>query len=500
MRIGSSKEITNIEKSAIEEYGIPSIVLMENAALKLLKNINIDECGHVTIVCGNGNNGGDGLALARLLISFNKDIKIFLINPSKKLSKNCKLNFNILIKMGININLIESKTDLTYLKNSIRSSDILIDGIFGTGLTRDITGVYAKVIESINKYASYILSIDVPSGFNSDTGNIMGIAVEANKTITFQLYKKGFLSYESEKYTGKIILEELNIPKIILEKNHNNVFMSTYNLVKKNIPIRSKYNHKGDFGKILIFAGSRGFTGAAFICTESAVKTGSGLITLACHKDIEDILCEKLTEAMVINYSSINNYKKFLVTSNVIAFGPGMGNTEETLSLLKNILLNYKNSLVIDADGINILKDNLNLLDGISNKVILTPHVAEMSRISGYTIEYINNNRLNVAIEFAKKHNVIILLKGFYTVITDGDTTYVNPTGNSAMASGGMGDCLTGIITSLIGQKLDPLMACVVGAYIHGYIGNSLSENMYCVNATHIIEKIPYILKKMQHN
>lgn len=499
MRIGSSKEIRNIDKSAIEEYGIPSILLMENAALKLFKYLNTDEYECITIVCGNGNNGGDGLALARLLISVDKKIKIFLINSSKKLSNDCKLNFDILIKMGIDINLIKDKEDLTYLKNSISSSNVLIDGIFGTGLSRNITGIYTDVIESINKYAKYIISIDVPSGFNSDTGNIMGVAVRADETITFQLYKSGFLNYESKKYTGKIILEELNIPKIILEKNHKNIFMSSYDLVKSNIPLRNKYNHKGDFGKVLIFAGSRGFTGSAFICTESAVKTGSGLITLACHKDIENILCEKLTEAMVTNYSRFNNYKKVLATSNAIAFGPGIGNTEETLKLLINILSNYKNPLVIDADGINILKDNLYLLDGISNKIVLTPHVAEMSRISGYTIEYINNNRLNVAIEFAKKHKVIILLKGFYTIITDGDITYVNPTGNSAMASGGMGDCLTGIITSLIGQKVEPLMACVVGAYIHGYIGNILSENMYCVNATHIIEKIPYILKEMQH-
>ena len=494
MRIGSSQEIKSIDKSCIEQYGIPSIVLMENAALKLLKNIDITKCDKVTIVCGNGNNGGDGLALARLLIANRKEVTVFIIANSNGMSKDCKVNLNVLENLNASIKYIHSSDDIDDLKKCIVNSDIVVDGIFGTGLSRDITGVYKDIIEGINICSKYTIAIDIPSGLNSDTGKVMGCCIEAKKTISFQLYKIGFLNYESKKYLGEIILEELNIPEIIVEENHNKIFMTTKEFIRKNIPVRDLYKHKGDFGRSIIFAGSDGLSGAAYICTQSVVRAGGGLVTLCCHKDIQSILSNKLTESMTITYN--DDYIDMVENADVVALGPGMGANEFTLSILKKIITSNK-PIVIDADGINVLQDNLHLLKTSTNKVIITPHLGEMSRLTGYSIEYIKENRLKVAIEFARNNSVIVLLKGFNTIITDGKSMYINPTGNSSMASGGMGDCLTGIITSLIGQRVDPFKSAILGAYIHGYIGDKLSENMYCVNAIHIIEQLPYVLKEL---
>lgn len=494
MRIGSSQEVRNIDKSCIEQYGIPSMVLMENAALKLLKNIDIETNKKFTIICGSGNNGGDGLALARLLIANRKEVSIFIVATSKEMSKDCKINLNILEQIKASIKYIHNKQEIGNLKECIFNSDIVIDGIFGTGISREITGVYKDVIEGINKWSKYTMAIDVPSGLNSDTGEVMGCCIEATKTITFQLYKIGFLNYESMKYLGEVILEEINIPEIIVESNHNKIFMTTKDFIKENTPVRDRYKHKGDFGRSIIFAGTEGFSGAAYICTQAVVRSGGGLVTLCCHKEIQNILSEKLTEAMTITFE--NEYENMVKKSDVVAFGPGMGNSKFTLSILEKIVTSNK-PLVIDADGVNVLQGKLHLLKVSTNKVIITPHLGEMATLTGYSIEYIKENRIKVAIEFAKNNGVIVLLKGFNTIITDGESTYVNPTGNSSMASGGMGDCLTGIITSLIGQKVEPFKAAILGAYIHGYIGEKLSENMYCVNATHIIEQLPYVLKEI---
>lgn len=494
MRIGSSQEIKNIDRSCIEQFNIPSIVLMENAALKVLKNIDIKNNNKFIVVCGNGNNGGDGLALARLLLANKKEVRVFILNNSKKMSEDYKTNLKILEKLKIQIKYIHNNEDVNSLRESIVNSDIIIDGILGIGLSRQVTGIYADVINVINNYSKYTIAIDVPSGLNSDTGEIMGACIKATQTITFQLYKIGFLNYEVKEYLGDILLEEINIPDNIVENNHNKIFMTSKGFVQKNIPIRDRYKHKGDFGRSIIFAGSEGFSGAAYICTEAIVRSGGGLVTLCCPKGIQYILSNKLTEAMTITYE--DDYNENVEKSDVIAFGPGMGNNKFTLTVLEKIIRSNK-QIVIDADGINVLKDNLHLLKLATKKIIITPHLGEMATVTGYSIDYIKNNRIQVAKEFAKNNGIIVLLKGFNTIVTDGESTYINPTGNSSMASGGMGDCLTGIITSLISQKIDIYKSAIIGAYIHGYIGDKLSENMYCVNATHIIEQLPYVLKEL---
>lgn len=498
MEIASSSIMRRIDKYCIEVLKIPGIVLMENAALKVVNNINLKDFESFLILCGSGNNGGDGFAVARHLFANDKKIEVFLIGSEEKMTSDCRTNYNVLKNMGIKINKVNNLEDANELKEAAERCDMTIDALFGTGITRNIEGIYDLAVTVINENSKFILSVDVPSGFNGDNGKVMGNCIEADKTITFESYKKGFLAYGSDRYTGEVIVEKIGIPRCAGDKFYNKEIITDKAFVKDNLKIRNKYSHKGDYGRVLVVAGSKGFTGAAYICTEAAVRSGAGLVTLACPEGIQDVLSSKLVEAMTVNLNDENKIKRLIEKSDAVAIGPGMGNNENTLEILKFVLSNANCPVVIDADGINVLKDNMHLLKDKSCRVIITPHVGEMSRITGLHGEYINENRIEVSKKLAKDYGVIVLLKGYNTVITDGEYAFINPSGNSAMASGGMGDCLTGIIASFAAQKYEPLIAACLGAFIHGYSGEKLSKNMFCVNASHVLESIPYVIKELQ--
>ncbi|MDD3225165.1 MAG: NAD(P)H-hydrate dehydratase [Clostridium sp.] len=497
MNVARADTMRSIDDYCINELKIPEIVLMENAALKVLKNIDTYNNESFVIVCGFGNNGGDGFALSRQLIAINKKVDIFLIGSCDKLSSSCRVNYDILRNMGVAINEI-SKFD--YFLDCLKSSDVTIDALFGTGLKRDICGTFKKVVDAINDNSKYVVSIDVPSGLHSDTGIVMGSAVRADSTVTFELLKRGFLGDGASDFTGKVFTENIGVPDFVLDKFKTGETVLSSHDIKKYIKPRDKYAHKGDFGRVVLFAGSSEYTGASYISTEASVKTGSGLVTLCCPQDIVPALRIKLTEAMIASFDEEERCQKLMLKADALAFGPGMGNTEITFNMLKRVINSAKCPIVIDADGLNALSCNLGLLKSIKIKAILTPHLGEMSRLTGFDIDYIKHNRIDVAEKFAKDYGVILLLKGHNTVITDGKTTYINPTGNSAMASGGMGDCLTGIIASLVSQGLSPLMAAAVGAYIHGYTGDLLSKSAYCVSAGDLLSKLPYSIKKFMED
>lgn len=498
MRIGTSKNSSDVDRACVERLGIPLMVLMENAALKVVKHLNIDEYSSYVIICGAGNNGGDGLAAARHLYVLGKKVEVFIVlNGSGNMSECCKANYNILKNMGVEINEVSKDENLDKLKTSLLEAEVTVDGIFGTGLNRDVEGIFKKAIEAINEYSNYTVSIDIPSGMNGDSGKILGCCVKADKTICFEFYKRGFLNYKSSEFTGDIMVESIGIPQSTLNEFHNNEFILEKSHINKNLKPRSKYGHKGDYGRVVIIAGSEGFSGAAYIATEATVKSGSGLVTLCCSRDIQEILSSKLSEAMTCNYENTERLLELINNSDAIAIGPGLGNNEGTLELLKLVIEESKCPIIIDADGLNVLSKNLNLLKKSKNPIIITPHPGEMSRLTGLTVAEINSSRLDIAKKFAQEHNIIVVLKGYETVITDGHKLYINPTGNSAMASGGMGDCLTGIIASFVAQGLSPLEAAACGAYIHGYAGDRLSKDRYCVNARDIIEEIPYVMKEI---
>ena len=495
MKIGNSELTRNIDNYCINELKIPSIVLMENAAINVVKNIDFEKFKSFTIVCGTGNNGGDGLAVARQLFSMNMKLDIFIIG-NHSMSKDCNVNYDILKNMRINIKHIVKSDDIEELNEALSKNDMTIDAIFGIGLTRKIEGIYEEVINYINDRSKYTLAIDIPSGMKCDSFGVLGEAVKADITISFETYKKGFLAYEGEKYTGCVKVEKIGIPDYVVNKFHNKEYLIEINDIKNIMKKRSKYSHKGDFGRITIIAGSESFTGAAYISSQAAVRSGGGLITLCTKNSIVDILKSKLVEAMTMSYVD-SRFESLILNSDSIAMGPGMGNDESTFKMVSKILSMEGCSVVLDADALNVLKDNLDLLKNSKRKIVITPHMGEMSRLTGLPINELVNNRIDIAVDFANKYRVFVLLKGYNTIITDGKEVYINSSGNSKMASGGMGDALTGIIASFIGQGYETFKATILGAFLHGYCGDVLSKDMFCVNASHVIEKLPYVLESL---
>lgn len=495
MNIVTVETMKKLDNYCINNLKIPGIVLMENAALKVIKNIDISNYNSFCIFCAKGNNGGDGFAVARHLYNIGKNINVFLVGSESNMSEDCKINYNILKNLGIKVNIINTESQIPVVNNIIKSSDMTIDAIFGTGLSRNIEGIYAQVIKSINANSKYTLSIDIPSGLSGNTGDVLKNCINADKTISFQLYKKGFFKYGADKFLGNLSIENIGIPKSIIKKFDTGEFILSKSKIRSVFKKRNKYAHKGNFGRVLIIAGSKGFSGAAYISTESAVKSGAGLVTLACRENIQDIMSSKLVEAMTLRLEETKKLANSIEKSDSIGIGPGMGNNDVTLSILKEVIDKCRNVVVIDADGINVLSNNLDLLKNKKCNVIITPHPGEMSRITGLSVGEIENNRVDVAKKFAREYGVILVLKGYNTVITDGFFTAINSTGNSAMASGGMGDCLTGIITSLAAQGYKAFEAACIGVYIHGLCGDILSRDMFCVSASDIMNKIPYVLK-----
>lgn len=498
MKIVTSEIMKQIDKYCIKTLNIPGTVLMENAAIKVIDNIDLQKYKSFSVICGKGNNGGDGLAIARHLIVLEKEVDVFLIGTEEGMTDDAKINLNILKSMGKKIFRISNLEDVNDLRDAIDKNDAAIDAIFGTGLVRNVEGIYDQVISVINENSKYTISVDVPSGFESNTGKVLGNCVRANKTVTFQMYKRGFLSYGTDKLTGEIVVTNIGIPNQVIDKFHNKEFIMDKAMIENNLQVRDKYCYKGDYGRVLIMAGSSGFTGAAYIAAQGAVRSGAGLVTLCCSKEIQPVLSTKLVEAMTVPIEDKDKVDELIQKCNAIAVGPGMGISEETREILCNVIRKAKCPIVIDADGINVLKDNLSILKENQSEIILTPHFGEMSNIIGKPIDYIRENRMEVAKKFAKENGVIVLLKGYNTVISDGNVTIINPTGNSSMASGGMGDCLTGMITAFIGQGYKPLQSACIATFIHGYAGESLSKNMFSVNASHILEKIPFVIKEFQ--
>jgi len=496
MKVSKGELIRNIDQYSIEKLGIPSIILMENAALGVIKHLMLNEMEYYVVICGRGNNGGDALAVARHLITAGKKVSVFSIglNP---MSKDCGVNHDILCNMGVKITNISNVEDIQFLRDSIIRSDVVIDGIFGIGLKREVRGVYDLAITVINETSKKTISIDVPSGFSGDTGLVLGNCIKASKTITFETYKRGFLNYGSHENTGEVVIEKIGIPDFVVEKYHNKEFFLERKFIQKKTKERARYSHKGNYGHVMVIAGSEGMTGASTITTKAAVKSGAGLTTLISCEEALQAVRNFVPEAMWKKNDDNQGIETLMEKVNSIAIGPGLGNSNETLNNVKRVLKNTDSTVVIDADAINVLEGKTNLLKEAKCNVIITPHPGEMARLTGMEIKEVERNRIEIAKEFAREHGVIVVLKGYNTIITNGDVSYINPTGNGAMANGGMGDCLTGIISSLCAQGYSSMDASCIGVYAHGECGDKVSEHKFVVTATDIIDNISKTIKEL---
>ncbi|MBM7559784.1 NAD(P)H-hydrate dehydratase [Marinitoga litoralis] len=473
MYILTAEEMKKIDELTSKEYGISSEVLMEQAAISIYNEIikEFNKQTHFLFVLGTGNNGGDGLAAARLLYNEGyRNIKIAITGNNK--SELFQKQYETLIKFGFN-NFIEIDNNF---KNHVSTSECIIDGIIGIGLNGELKKETQEVIETINKYKrGYIISIDIPSGIDSNTGKVLGNAIVADKTITFGSYKLGHIFFPGREYSGKVVVSPLSFPKSLFNISYRELV--TKEMVKSLLPKRPKFSHKFDFGNVLILAGSSEFPGASVLSAIGAQKIGAGLVKLITPSALSSSIL--LHEPGII-YKSLN--KKFfslkdldliskdIRKASVIVIGPGLGRSNETMQFVRAVVENSKVPIVVDADALYAV-DALKLRDNI----VLTPHVGEMQRIVR-TDEIDVRQNYEYTEYFAKYRKATILFKDVTTIITNGEKTFFNITGNTALSKGGSGDLLTGIIAGLIAQKLSVLEASIVASYLSGRTAEILSS------------------------
>lgn len=446
------------------------------------------------IFCGNGNNGADGLAIGRKLIFDNKDVLFILLKPRKNPTEEFQVNFNILKSLKVNMMIIDDIDKLDEIQHLIEDFPIVIDSIFGIGLDRKLNDFYFKIIDIINNSNKKIIAVDVPSGLDADSGRPLGSAVKAHITYTVEVIKKGFIEYSALEYLGDLKVIQIGIPENVKQANNENIYALSRESYRNKLIKRKIYGHKGNYGRAVLVAGSIGCLGAARLATESCIRSGAGLTTLITSSEGRKLLSGSLVEGMLATFEDNEKVKYLLSKADAVAFGPGIKEDEESMKLLEEIIIDSPSSIIIDAGGINLLSKNKKCLCAVKDKVILTPHPGEMARLIGKDISYVEKNRIECSRAFAKQYKCIVLLKGYNTVVTDGKNVFINKTGNSKMASGGMGDTLTGIITALVAQGYSNMDATLLGAYIHGLAAEYSARDRYSIIARDLIESIPFVM------
>ncbi|MHB1001235.1 MAG: NAD(P)H-hydrate dehydratase [Armatimonadota bacterium] len=482
VKLSTAAQMREFDRRAIEEYGIPGIVLMENAGrhvYQVVYDILVPLAGqHVTVIAGKGNNGGDGFVAARHLRDAGACIDLFLIGDPSSVKGDARINLDILLKTGMKVNTLNSISDLDI---SLERSHAVIDAIFGTGLKGDVTGLAADVIDAVNSCGKPVIAVDIPSGLDADTGRIWGTCVEADYTVTFALPKIGLFTYPGADYAGKVVVGDIGIPHQLYDSI--DVEIISGESVSNRLPDRSGSAHKGTFGTTVVIAGSRGMTGAAAMASEAALRIGAGLSVLCVPTGIQDIMAVKLTEVMTrglpetaagtLSSTAVHDALSVCGKSASVVLGCGLGFNDETCRFVWHFVPAIEKPLVIDADGLNCLAENPDTLNNLHNNVILTPHPGEMARLLGTTTADIQSNRLEAVKQAVSRFKCVVVLKGAGTLVAGPDgKIFHNITGNPGMATGGTGDVLAGTIGGLLSQGLSPVDAAVCGVYLHGSAGD----------------------------
>jgi len=516
-----------IDRITIQEIGIPAMVLMERAALKVYEHTvqvlkKQNQKGSVLAVCGIGNNGGDGIAAARMLHQAGFLVKIFVIGDMKKATVQMQEQVAIAKTLGVPFVMEPSYNDYS----------IILDAVFGIGLSRPIQGRYEQIIREMNESRAYVISVDLPSGVNADDGSILHVSVCADETVTFGYQKIGLVRWPGCEKAGKVAVEEVGFPALAYEKmmeNHSE--WKKYELMNRQdmrqLPRRPQHSNKGTFGKILVVAGSKGMSGACYFSAKAALRGGAGLVKVLTVEDNRSIIQTSLPEAVVLTYSEetlnqeelLTQYVKEIEQADVIIVGPGLGRSSTSQQILNLVLKHSSVWTIIDADGINLLadlvtrmcepadiiKDNpkdciqtrLNCLSNLlPEKAILTPHMKEFSRLIRCDISKIYNNYIDTLHLCSYNKVLIYIIKDSVTSIIHGDRICFSNSGNDGLATGGTGDVLTGVIGGLLAQGMDPYEAACLGVYVHGLTSEYYSKHNFSGSmlASDVIESLKVVL------
>lgn len=492
----TGSEMLRIDEFTTNVMGIPQMVLMERAAIAVFEYIDshFETGARVLVAVESGNNGGDGIAVARMLMQAGYDVEIYWINGLKSASQGFDNQYAIAKKMYLKF--VDEIVDSGY--------DVVVDGIFGVGLNRAVTGVQAETIKALNDIKGYKIAIDIPSGVDAQTGFVLGVAFRADTTITFGYKKLGLLLGMGYEYSGEVVVADIGFPKQSIDFVQPRLYTYDKEDVDRLLPYRKSDSHKGSYGKIGVIAGSKNMAGACLFAAESAYRMGCGLVRVCTVEENREIIQTKLPEAMLTTYdmndkASIREAIKSTTDwADIIILGPGLSKSEYAAYIVEKVLRNYEETVIVDADALNIIAENKDFLENANATIIMTPHLVEMSRLTGMKVSDIKENKYDLARDFAKRNGVVIALKDSRTVVSEGEfQAYINTTGNNGMATGGSGDALTGIIAGLLGQGMTAFEATKLGVCLHGLAGEKAAEEKgrYSMIAGDIVRSINAVLE-----
>src|SRR5262245_44160869 len=493
MKIVTGAEMQLLDRRTIIEAHIPSAVLMERAGEGIAQHLE-EHCGPVrgktiTILCGKGNNGGDGLVVARLLHRQHARIHVMLLTPVTGLSRDSAAMYRRFIRVAGQAAVLRFRS-ADQARSIFASSDILVDALLGTGLSSVVTGTYREAIDLINSAGKPVVAVDIPSGLHADTGAILGRAIRATLTVTCGLPKLGLYVGAGMDQAGTIRIADIGIPPVYMDAIESRILLLTHDGAFQALPERIASAHKGTFGHAGIIAGSVGKTGAAALAAQAALRMGTGLVTVATPSSVNDVLEAKLleimtlplpeTQARTLSRSALEQILPFMQTRSAVAIGPGLSTHPETVDLVQSLMKHLDRPSVIDADALNALAGRVALLTECKTPPVLTPHPGEMARLeTGETAQSVNADRIGTARRFAREHGVFLVLKGARTAIARPDgLVAICPTGNPGMATAGTGDVLTGMVVGLLAQGIPSWEAACAATYLHGAAGDLAAQKL----------------------
>lgn len=489
-----------IDRLSIEDIGIPSVVLMERAAMSVVACIckNSMPGNRVLVLCGNGNNGADGLAIARMLKEMGYKVDVELMCGDKGTPE-----FNTQLQ-------IAAKLGVSFVNETFCMYEIVVDAIFGIGLSRGIQGNIAKKIEFYNSVKENnhikIFAVDVPSGISANGVKVSDVAFKADYTITFGTNKLGLVMGCNALYAGEIVVADIGFPKVVMDYVCGEYFYYEESQLKAILPSRRPDTNKGSYGKVLAICGSENMAGAAILCARALYKAGAGMVKCISHSSNRQIIQTAIPEALYASYdvSMEEILQNGIEFADTIVIGPGLGTEENAINILEYVVNNSKCNIIVDADGINILANIIKndekkahtLMKNLSHRCIITPHIVEMARLSGQTKEFVKDNIISVARDVAMKYGIITVLKDSRTVVSNGEKIYVNISGNNGMATAGSGDVLAGIIAAFVAQGKDLFGGACAGCFVHGLAGDYYARchNRYSLTASDLIDSLENIL------
>ncbi len=488
-----------VDEISIHKYGIPSIVLMERAALAVADAVeryasHSAKQVRILVVCGNGNNGADGIAAARILFQRGFDVSLYLMKKSGTQEFDTQLAIAGKLKLPVC-----SKADFA-------EYTIIVDALFGIGLSRPVEGTYAKAVQNINRSSAWKLSVDVPSGIDASSGKILGCAVKAHKTVTFGYAKTGLLFYPGADFAGKIKVCDAGFVDAAADSIKNKAFVYDKGDLAR-LPQRKKDSHKGTYGKILVIAGSENMCGAALLAGLSAYRSGAGLVKIFTHSNNRNAINKNVPEALLETYDSgeiTSKLEKSMEWATFIIMGPGLSTGRDAQKIAEYVFANRKVPLLADADALNILAQNRTIrqsfLNNANAECIITPHLAEMARLCDETVMDVKQDIAGTALRMAKKLGAICVLKDVRTIVCTPSSKeyYINTSGCDGMATGGSGDVLTGVIAGLAANGMPAYEAACMGVYLHGLGGEAAQKKFggYGMKAGDIIEGVVHVMNK----